>query len=320
LAPRPIGDINGDGRTDFYVLDAASGTGYLFFGPFDPTARDIVTDLADVVVDTSVLGTLVERSGDVNADGRDDLVFTKQSGAKLEVRIAYQGTMGVWPRSLTELERGFAGVGADQQLGFVSVQLASTTGASVSLVEMAGSPDPATGKRLASLVIDQGSKRTLLPFTSNASGVPSAGAAGDLPFAPGVTALSQASPVTVVGDLDGDGLDDIGVPTAGGIAVRAGNGRTTTMAIVWPAGTTGVQLVGLGDLDADSYDDFATVATTGAYAAASEVTTSTLPAYWQSACGFSSCRRGTVCCKRAGQAATAGSDGAAGAWANTLPT
>lgn len=85
---RPVGDLNADGRTDFYA--ASTTTGYIFLGPMDLSGTTAVAEAADIVIalaGDNGLGQLAAGSGDLDGDGYDDLVFTRPAGGQTTVTI-----------------------------------------------------------------------------------------------------------------------------------------------------------------------------------------------------------------------------------------
>ncbi len=81
---QPVGDVNGDGMSDFAVA-AGGGTGaglYLFLGRATWPAS-LTEDDADVAIGPGQLGDPGEPIGDVSGDGLDDLVFIRGNDAFL---------------------------------------------------------------------------------------------------------------------------------------------------------------------------------------------------------------------------------------------
>jgi hypothetical protein len=131
-AIRKIGDVNGDGKEDFFVTHRtdpnfrevfSSGiqefatpthpwvsqtwsgpawTGGIAFGPLDLNQAQRIADVVDVRFDATVFGELAEGTGDVNGDRLADLVFrTETPGARDPVVKVVAGRQ-VFPREMTE--------------------------------------------------------------------------------------------------------------------------------------------------------------------------------------------------------------------------
>lgn len=101
-----VGDFNGDGQTDFLVSGTTSS--YLLFGPVDLNDFASVAPQSEIIIDQSALGQPAERFGDINGDGRADLVFLKNALNRTEVTIIFgNATAGtnaqsqpvLWPRT-----------------------------------------------------------------------------------------------------------------------------------------------------------------------------------------------------------------------------
>ncbi|NQW47463.1 MAG: immune inhibitor A, partial [Planctomycetes bacterium] len=96
---REVGDLNGDGSTDFFAQSADKG--YIFFGPLPLKGAQPVAESADIELDlTSAagLGTLVPGSGDLDGDGFNDLVFVRTVSTTTTVSILAGGTL--FPRTV----------------------------------------------------------------------------------------------------------------------------------------------------------------------------------------------------------------------------
>ena len=93
-----VGDFDGDGNQDLLVYGAEKS--YVFLGPINISGLDEVTDKAQFIVDTSSLGLPAQKMGDINADGKADLVFYRHlSTNETLITIVYGGR--VLPRELS---------------------------------------------------------------------------------------------------------------------------------------------------------------------------------------------------------------------------
>ncbi len=78
---RSIGDINGDRFEDIFI--SGTSESYILFGPVSLAGGESIRDRADIIVNTGDpnglhhLGTLASGAGDINGDGRNDLVFSR---------------------------------------------------------------------------------------------------------------------------------------------------------------------------------------------------------------------------------------------------
>ncbi|MBK6717995.1 MAG: VCBS repeat-containing protein [Burkholderiales bacterium] len=92
-----VGDLNGDRFDDFLIR--GDKFSYVLFGPVELADVARATDQAEIVIDHALMGVPAVRMGDVNGDGKGDLVFVKENGTTDEIRIVFGGPE--WPRQLT---------------------------------------------------------------------------------------------------------------------------------------------------------------------------------------------------------------------------
>jgi len=96
-APRAIGDVNGDGATDWMTSDRGFNSNFdatgqnvaIFFGSSSlPTTPDQTLQYPDGMF----LGEVSAALGDVNGDGIDDFAFQNPLGGDSQVHVHYGGT------------------------------------------------------------------------------------------------------------------------------------------------------------------------------------------------------------------------------------
>lgn len=106
-----IGDINGDGQPDLLVSNSSSTSNndlydsYVIFGPFDLQNEDSISDEANMLIDPSLDFTPAQKMGDLDGDGRDDLIFYSHNSTEWIITIILSdasdpATAGDWPQEL----------------------------------------------------------------------------------------------------------------------------------------------------------------------------------------------------------------------------
>ncbi len=100
-----IGDFNGDGIDDFIASTSGDGTSYILFGPVTLSATERIDLYADIVVNSSALGSPAGSYGDVNNDGVNDLAFIRNASGVNYVTVIMGGKSMIvnsvaqtWPR------------------------------------------------------------------------------------------------------------------------------------------------------------------------------------------------------------------------------
>jgi ELWxxDGT repeat protein len=290
-----LADFNGDRRGD--VLLAGATGGYVLLGPVNLDTVADVRDEASIIV-SGDLGTAAERMGDVSGDGLSDLVFVKRiSAANTQITVISGNVLGEeLPRVIDDAwvtaKLGQAGQNLVRRIG-----TRSGFGATVSVLNW--NDDGRADIVLSSPGVFDFSvpgdfDTAAVVFSGNslwASSVPDAlsiittdetsvDALLGTVF-PGATWLSSASrfrnssfTVTVAGDVDGDGRDDLVVADRGAATVTVPNGQQVSVgrAYVLTSRSSqhlndaetiiqdlsfGASVSALGDLNRDGYDDFA---------------------------------------------------------------
>lgn len=258
------GDVDGDGYDDVLVGALGGGAVYVFQGAAGgiPSATD--TDAATKLSGSSLelSGDAAAGAGDVNDDGYDDVVVGAWLGG------GYAGAVYVFQGSAS----GVASTGtsgADSTLSGTAFY--ENFGAGVD-----GAGD-VNGDGFADLLVGapggNGAKGAAHVFLGAASGL------GDRTSAQSDTTLTSSVSgffgrgVAGVGDIDGDGYDDVGV-TAGssndwtgavylfrgsssGVADAGHDAADTVLVGVQSDDRFGGSLAAVGDVNGDGYDDMA---------------------------------------------------------------
>ena len=233
-----MGDMDGDGKLDivlanvngntFSVYRNTSTNGSITAGSFAPKV--------DFTTGQSPMGVAI---GDVDGDGRPDVVVPNQSG----------NTVSVYRNTSTS---------GSITTGSFAAQVDFTTGtgpyaAAVGDVDGDGKSDI--------VVINQGSNTVSVYRNTSTSGSITAGSfAAKVDFATGATPVS-----VVIGDLDGDGKRDLAVANNASAAVSVFR-NTSTIGSITPGSFdakidftvgTGPWVVRIGDVDGDGGPDLA---------------------------------------------------------------
>ncbi|MDB5351277.1 MAG: cya 2 [Planctomycetota bacterium] len=307
-AIQAVGDVSGDGVEDFLVRGATRA--YLLYGPVDLRSRVPIADRADVVIDTASIGQPALGRGDINGDvgggrkGVSDLVFTRHDATfKPIVTVIYGGqafprildaasTSGLIRRVLTITDTLNSKLDQDTDVslldwngdGYSDLFVHATVGNTLSDFnsyqnearfafiysgkDVAGAATPTP---ILSLSQDREDRAGVLSnlFPSNS----------DVSFTKG-GGTSPIYHVAPVGDLNGDGRDDLMVADSRFLNLTSSTlvvpdyarsylllGRTTTLTASLKDAASKVDsgfelanaIAPLGDVNDDGYADFAVV-------------------------------------------------------------
>ncbi len=284
------GDVNGDGFADFlvgaYGTSGAAGAASLYLGAADgPSAEAAAT--FDGVAAGDYLGSVLRPAGDVDGDGYDDVLvgaFGCDPNGCVSVWGGAPGGVGaaalvelVGSSSGTRFGRAFAGAGDIDGDGFDDVVVGVGDGAGEILVYAGGSAGTATAAD-----VRRGSGSEALGYSVDGAGDVNgdgyadvvAGARDASPdgavyvFLGSVAGLEPAAAATLsgvgsyvgytvagLGDVDGDGYDDVGQGDSEAFTVYLGSAAGTVATASQRIPGTYPALAPAGDVNGDGYDD-----------------------------------------------------------------
>ena len=276
------GDVNGDGRPDLLVGAlaagnngrAGSGSAYLVFGKASTTAVDLAAlgeggFRIDGAAAFHQAGFSVAGAGDVNGDGRPDLLVGAP-GAGNNGRAGSGSAYLVFGKaSTTAVDLAALGEGGFRLDGAAADDLAARSVAGAGDVNGDGRPDLLVGAIRAGNNGRAQSGSAYLVFGKASSTAVDLAALGAGGFRiDGATVSDQAGEsVAGAGDVNGDGRPDllVGAPAAGNNG-RAGSG--SAYLVFGKASTTAVDLAALGAagsrIDGAAANDSAGTAVAGA--------------------------------------------------------
>ncbi len=221
------GDVNGDGLADLILGDPygsptgqQEGSSYVVFGKssgwtevFDPNGLDGTDGFRIDGVNPGDFAGLVSKSGDINGDGFDDLLITAprfgQDYGQAEsaaIYVVYGGVADQAPSvSLGSIDgtNGIRITGFEQYASYFSVNADGDINGDGYADMAITAPDTSTPNGVSAYVVYGGA--TGLPADVDVSKLD--GGDGFRIDNPGANMMSNA--VSIVGDVNGDGLDDL---------------------------------------------------------------------------------------------------------------
>lgn len=267
-----IGDINGDGMDDVLVSSgfSAGPVVYVVYGNATGTGADISYDMSGIgpltapaggfaIIGPSsgYFGTSVSGVGDVNNDGYADFVV-----GSVNTRAAYVVYGGPQNGATLNISSGTIAPSRGYR-----INMPTTISAIADMVSGAGDFN---GDGLADVAIaDYQNATVYVPF-SNLTGTPPTNLA-TMPAAQGMRILAGSAHsldhVASLGDINGDGLSDIGINSAQQTYVVYGRatGGSVTLGSLTPAQgfvithespNTQRILESAGDINGDGFSDF----------------------------------------------------------------
>lgn len=221
LAPRHVGDLNGDGFDDMVVPfrnavfpTASDGSGvYVVFGRAErwQGAVDLEDEAVRILSGGPLLGQVPCRLGDLDGDGYDDLGLTAPTndGGTGALWVVY-GHPGAWPSDQTpeHLQPGFRVVGAaaGQSLGTACAGGVDFDGNGFDDFAVGVPVGGPQGKGRVLMFLSDGSRRTGAVTSASASVILDGDATGAGGFGLGLAAFR---------DWDGDGAGDLAIQGLG---------------------------------------------------------------------------------------------------------
>jgi len=279
-----IGDVNGDGFDDFIISSYKNGDGgidvgqtYLFFGKSSGWSMDTSLSLADASFIGEVTGdrsgTCISGAGDVNGDGFDDFLIAAtendEGGGTAGQTYLILGKSSGWSRdtSLSYADASFIGEAASDLFGF------SVSGAGD--VNNDGYEDILIGAYQNDEGGDYAGQTYLIFGKSSGWSMDTNLIYSDASFIGEAEADYSGYSVSGVGDVNGDGFDDISIGAYGNDVGGDRAGQTYLIlgkSSGWSMDTSlsnadasfigeaaidksGSSLSGAGDVNADGYYD-----------------------------------------------------------------
>ncbi|HEV8084500.1 MAG TPA: FG-GAP-like repeat-containing protein [Chitinophagaceae bacterium] len=234
-----IGDVDGDGKPDLIIVNGGSSTVSVFrntstSGSIDASSFAAKIDFAAVSTPYAVA------VGDVDGDGKPDLVTANQNGANISVlrntstsgnisfAVNVNFTTGSVPRSVAIGDMDGDGkpdlVVANNSSNSISVLRNTSTSGSIS---MAAKVDFTTGNAPYSVAIGDVDGDGKPDFVTANNGTPysmsvlrNTSTPGNISAAAKVDFTTGTAPISAaIGDVDGDGIPEIVIANSGSISV-----------------------------------------------------------------------------------------------------
>ncbi len=221
------GDVNGDGYSDIIIGANGTNTAYCYYGSSSGPAATASWS----VTGSGGFGITVAAAGDVNGDGKSDVIVGTASG---NMAYAYYGSASGLATS-------------------ASWSSPAGTGHFGSSVAAAGDVN---GDGYTDVIIGAYMSNTAYVYYGSSTGITSTG--------PGPTTLTGAGyygySVASAGDVNGDGYADVivGDSTGNNAAVYFGSSTGTSTTAAWTGsgtGSYGTSVASAGDVNGDGFSD-----------------------------------------------------------------
>jgi len=288
------GDVNGDGLGDMLVSSQAhnssSGITYVVFGRDSNEAFSLGSSVSGYTINgvyASHSGSSVSNAGDINGDGLDDLIIGAKNtnsvnGTLTGATYVVFGKADASVIALSDIDNNNTNNGVSYGYKIIGASAQNAIGHSVSNagdVNGDGISDLIIGSqygdRGAYVVYGKANDTNVIDLATVATDASDSGGF----FIKG-TSTSAGTKVSGIGDINGDGLDDVMVSdvraTANGVTgsgavyvvygrtdgtqvdlldIEAGNEQGLVISGAYSAGSFGYSLSGAGDINGDGFDD-----------------------------------------------------------------
>jgi len=261
-----LGDLDDDGRADLVVGGAEEfdddGAVYVVDGPASGTIPTATADARFMGGATDHLGISVSAAGDVNNDGRDDLLMgARFAGAQSRgvTYLAYGPVAGIQP--VDTADAAFEGENGQDFAGSAVAIVQDVNGDGFDDMLIGALNNHDGGNLAGAAYLVHGPKSGVISLTS-----------AEAQFMGGAPEHRAGASVSGAGDVDGDGLGDLLIGATGYDAGGAFQGAAhliygpaagnvdlaladATLEGEAPEDAAGYAVASAGDLDGDGYDD-----------------------------------------------------------------
>ena len=192
-----IGDFNGDGFHDFLAIGRQ--TSYLVLGPVELDSTELASSVATVVLATTPFGTPVGPLGDVDGDGKSDLLFEVFAGTtQAQFLVVFGQDLGHAPTGFFNLLAPVRR--ADLLVGYPVTSPAPDVDAQGLNWD---------GDQFTDVLVVGPDRAYIVGGRDLRDGTATASASSPAVITRAASPTTLGATATVVGDVNGDGFDDV---------------------------------------------------------------------------------------------------------------